>query len=132
MVKRNATDRPVFVRVARQIFSVQRLVKKTPMKHKSVKFPFLLQVSLSLTPPLVLLASWVTNRQSYPDKIVVMVTLSCSLTMVLFCSMEDAYAHYKVSFSDGAFGFMMAASLAFFTVHGKKYLPKVCLSLLKV
>ena len=100
------------------------------MKYDNAKFPFSLQVSLSLTPPLILLASWVTNRQSYPDKIAIMVTLSCSLTMVMFCSMDDPYAHYKVSFSDGAFGFMMAASLAFFTVHGKKYLPKVCLSLL--
>ena len=75
--------------------------------------------------PVVLLASWLTSRQSYPDKIIIMVSISCSLLMVLFCSMEDPYAHYKVSFTDGAFGFMMCASLSFFTVHGKKYLPKV-------
>lgn len=81
-------------------------------------------VSLALMAPVVLLASWVTSRQSYPDKIIIMVSISCSLLMVLFCSMEDPYAHYKVSFTDGAFGFMMCASLSFFTVHGKKYLPK--------
>ena len=43
----------------------------------------------------------------------------------MFSSMYDVYAFYQMSFSDGAFGFMMAASLAFFSIYGKRYLPKV-------
>ncbi|XP_078348261.1 uncharacterized protein LOC144633285 [Oculina patagonica] len=81
-------------------------------------------VSLALTLPLVLLASWVTNRQSYPDKIIIFVSISCALLMVLFCTLEDSIADYSVSFSDGAFAFIMSTSLAFFTVHAKRYLPK--------
>lgn len=84
-----------------------------------------MQVSIALTPPLILLASWLTNRQTYPDKIIVMVTISCSLLLVMFSSMHDVYAFYKMSFSDGAFGFIMAASLAYFIIYGKRYLPKV-------
>jgi len=81
-------------------------------------------VSLALSVPLVLLASWVTNRHSYPDKIIVFVTISSSLLMVLFCTLEDSFADYKVSFTDGLFACIMSASLAFFTVHAKRYLPK--------
>ena len=47
--------------------------------------------------------------------------------MVLFCSLVDSAANFKVTFSDGAFGFIMSASLAFFTIHAKRYLPKVCM-----
>lgn len=42
----------------------------------------------------------------------------------MFSSMHDVYAFYKMSFSDGAFGFIMAASLAYFIIYGKRYLPK--------
>ena len=49
--------------------------------------------------------------------------------MVLFCALEDSFADYKVSFTDGLFACVMSASLAFFTVHTKRYLPKVCLSI---
>lgn len=90
-------------------------------------FKILLQVSLALTPPLIFLASWVTNRRSYPDKIIIFVSVSCSLLMVLFCTLEDHFADYSVSFIDGAFGFIMSTSLAFFTVNVKRYLPKVCM-----
>ena len=84
-------------------------------------------MSLALTLPLVLLASWVTTRHSYSDKIIIFVSISCSLLMVLFCTLEDDFAEYSVSFGDGAFAFLMSVSLAFFTVHAKRYLPKVCL-----
>ena len=77
--------------------------------------------------PQVLLASWLVNRESYPDVIIVVVTISSSLLMVIFCGMQDSIANYKVTFLHGAFGFMMAASMAFFTVHGKNCLLKVCL-----
>lgn len=87
----------------------------------------LLQVSLALSVPLVLLASWVTNRHSYPDKIIIFVAISSSLLMVLFCTFEDYFADYDVSFTDGLFACQMSASLAFFTVYAKRYLPKVCM-----
>ena len=82
-----------------------------------------------MTAPLVVLATWMTNRQSYPEKIIIIVSLSCSLLMVLFCAMQDRIANYKMTLLDGAFGFIMASSLAFFTVHGKNNLSKVCLLL---
>ena len=88
-----------------------------------------MQVSLALSVPLVLLASWTTNRHSYPDKIIVIVTISSSLLMVLFCTLEDSFADYNVSFTDGLFGCVMSASLAFFTVYVKRYLPKVCMAI---
>ena len=88
----------------------------------------LLQVSLSLSVPLVLLASWVIRRQSYPDKIILFVAVSSSLLMVLFCTFEDKIADYKVSFTDGLFACIMSGSMAFFTVHAKIYLPKVCMT----
>ncbi|XP_068760798.1 uncharacterized protein [Montipora capricornis] len=81
-------------------------------------------VSLAMTAPLVVLATWTTNRQSYPEKIIIIVSLSCSLLMVLFCGMQDRIANYKTTLLDGAFGFIMASSLAFFTVHGKNNLSK--------
>ena len=83
-----------------------------------------------MAPPLVLLASWVTIQHNYPDKIIILVTTSSSLLMVLFCTFEDEHAHYKMSFSHGAFGLIMSAALAFFIVHAKRSLPKVCIMLL--
>ena len=85
-------------------------------------------MSLALSVPLVLLASWVTNRHNYPDKIIVFVAISSSLLMVLFCAFEDSFADYDVSFTDGLFACQMSASLAFFTVYAKRYLPKVCMT----
>ena len=41
--------------------------------------------------------------------------------------MQDSIANYKVTFLNGIFGFMMAASMAFYSVHGKNSLSKVCL-----
>lgn len=88
-------------------------------------------VSIALTAPLVLLATWVTNRQSYPDKIIIMVSFSCSLLMLMFCGLQDRITSYKMTFFDGVYGFMMAGSLAFFTVYGKEYLTKAsCTELL--
>ncbi|XP_068762274.1 uncharacterized protein [Montipora capricornis] len=81
-------------------------------------------VSIALTAPLVLLATWVTNRQSYPDKIIIMVSLSCSLLMLMFGGLQDRITSYKMTFFDGVYGFMMAGSLAFFTIYGKEYLTK--------
>ncbi|XP_078347247.1 uncharacterized protein LOC144632462 isoform X2 [Oculina patagonica] len=81
-------------------------------------------VALALTPPIVLIASWVTNQHYYSDKIIILVTTSSSLLMVLFCTFEDEHAHYRMSFSRGAFGIIMGASLAFFIVHAKRSLPK--------
>lgn len=88
----------------------------------------LLQVSLALSGPVALIASWVTNRHSYPDKVITFVAISSSLLMVLFCSLEDSYADYKVSVIDGLFAFIMSASLAFFTVYAKRHIPKVCMT----
>lgn len=76
---------------------------------------------------MVLLASWLTSRQCYNDRIVIFVVILCSLLVVLFCSLEDSTAKFKVSFSDGVFALMMSASLAFFTVHSKRFLHKVCI-----
>lgn len=81
-------------------------------------------LSLALTPAMVLLASWLTSRQCYNDRIVIFVVILCSLLVVLFCSLEDSTAKFKVSFSDGVFALMMSASLAFFTVHSKRFLHK--------
>ncbi|KAJ7384391.1 hypothetical protein OS493_021799 [Desmophyllum pertusum] len=69
-----------------------------------------------------------TNRHSYPDKVIIFVTVSSSLVMILFCTLEDSQADYQVSFSDGAFALAMSASLAFFTVHAKRYLPKATIA----
>lgn len=81
-------------------------------------------LSLALTPAMVLLASWQTSRQCYSDRILIFVVILCSLLVILFCSLEDSPAEYKVSFRDGVFALMMSASLAFFTVHAKRFLPK--------
>lgn len=85
-------------------------------------------VSLALSGPVALIASWVTNRHSYPDKVITFVAISSSLLMVLFCSLEDSYADYKVSVIDGLFAFIMSASLAFFTVYAKRHIPKATCS----
>lgn len=85
-------------------------------------------VYIALTPPAILLASWLTSRECYPDKVVILLVMSSAFVMVLFCSMEDPYAYYKMSFTDGVFGFMMAVSLAFFTVHAKKCLSQATLA----
>lgn len=89
---------------------------------------YLLQVSLALSGPLALLASWVTNRHSYPDKVIIFVVISSSFLMVLFCALEDSFTDYKVSFTDGLFAFTMSASLVFFTVYAKRHMPKVCMT----
>ena len=47
--------------------------------------------------------------------------------MVLFCSFEDEYAHYKMLFHHGLLGLIMGGSLAFFIVYAKQYLAKVCI-----
>lgn len=78
-------------------------------------------------PPLLLLASWVTNQQSYPGRIILPVAMSSALLMVLFCSFEDDHAHFKMLFSHGMLGLIMSASLAFFIVHAKQHLAKVCI-----
>lgn len=85
----------------------------------------LLQISLALTPPILLLASWITNKQNYPGKVILTVALASSLLMVLFCSFEDEYAHYKMLFHHGLLGLIMSGSLAFFIVYAKQYLAKV-------
>ncbi|KAJ7362065.1 hypothetical protein OS493_013154 [Desmophyllum pertusum] len=48
-----------------------------------------------------------------------MVAFSSPLLMVLFCTFEDEYAYYRMTFSHGTFGLIMSASLAFFIVHAK-------------
>ena len=85
-----------------------------------------------MAPSLVLIASWVTTQHIYPDKIIALVSTTSSLLMVLFCTFEDEHAHYRMSFSHGAFGLVMGASLAFFIVHLKRSLPKVCIMLVKI
>ena len=87
----------------------------------------LLQISLALTPPILLLASWLTNKQNYPGKVILIVAMSSSLLMVLFCSFEDEYAHYKMLFHHGLLGLMMSGSLSFFIVYAKRYVAKVCI-----
>lgn len=81
-------------------------------------------VFLALVPPQVLLASWLVNRESYSDVIIVVVAFTSFLLMLTFCSMQDSIANYKVTFLNGIFGFMMAASMAFYSVHGKNSLSK--------
>ena len=83
-------------------------------------------------PPQVLLASWLVNRESYPDLIIVVVAFTSFLLMLTFCSMQDGIANYKVTFLNGTFGFMMAASMAFYSVHGKNSLSKVCLFFISI
>ena len=53
--------------------------------------------------------------------------MSSSLLMVLFCSFEDEYAHYKMFFHHGVLGLIMSTSLTFFIVYAKRYLAKVCI-----
>lgn len=90
-------------------------------------------ISLALTPPILLLASWLTNKQNYPGKVILTVAMSSSLLMVLFCSFEDEYAHYKMLFHHGLLGLIMSGSLAFFIVYAKRYLAKAsCVELLYV
>lgn len=84
-------------------------------------------ISLALMAPLVLVTSWLMGRHSYPDKIIVLVAAASSLVMVLFCSFKDCHAHYRMSFSHGAFGLLMATSLAFYIEQAK-----ICLSKLQV
>ena len=83
-------------------------------------------------PPQVLLASWLVNRESYSDVIIVVVAFTSFLLMLTFCSMQDSIANYKVTFLNGIFGFMMAASMAFYSVHGKNSLSKVCLFFISI
>jgi len=52
--------------------------------------------------------------------------------MVLFCSFEDEYAHYKMLFHHGVLGLIMSASLAFFIVCAKQSLAKVCIMIVVV
>ena len=73
----------------------------------------------------MLVASWLTGRHAYPDKIILLVAASSSLVMILFCSFEDRPAHYRMSFNHGAFGLLMGMSLAFFIVQAKRCLSKV-------
>jgi len=88
-------------------------------------------ISLALTPPILLSASWLTNKQNYPSNVILTVALSSSLLMVLFCSFEDEYAHYKMLFHHGVLGLIMSASLAFFIVCAKQSLAKAsCVELL--
>jgi len=89
----------------------------------------LLQISLALTPPILLLASWLIDKQNYPGKVILTVAMSSSLLMVLFCSFEDEYANYKMLFHHGVLGLIMSASLAFFIVYAKQYLTKVCIGI---
>jgi len=91
-----------------------------------------LQISLALTPPILLSASWLTNKQNYPSNVILTVALSSSLLMVLFCSFEDEYAHYKMLFHHGVLGLIMSASLAFFIVCAKQSLAKVCIMIVVV
>lgn len=86
-----------------------------------------LQISLALTPPILLSASWLTDKQNYPGKVILTVALSSSLLMVLFCSFEDEFAHYKMLFHHGVLGLIMSVSLAFFIVCAKQSLAKVCI-----
>jgi len=95
-------------------------------KTKVFQIP-LLQISLALTPPILLLASWLIDKQNYPGKVILTVAMSSSLLMVLFCSFEDEYAPYKMLFHHGVLGLIMSASLAFFIVYAKRYLAKVCI-----
>ena len=83
-------------------------------------------------PPQVLLASWLLNRESYSDVIIVVVAFTSFLLMLTFCSMQDSIANYKVTFLNGTFGFIMAASMAFYVVHGKNSLSKVCLFFISI
>ena len=73
----------------------------------------------------MLIASWLTGRHAYPDKIILLVAASSSLVMILFCSFEDRPAHYRMSFNHGVFGLLMGMSLAFFIVQAKRCLSKV-------
>lgn len=86
-----------------------------------------MQISLALTPPILLSASWLTDKQNYPGKVILTVALSSSLLMVLFCSFEDEFAHYKMLFHHGVLGLIMSVSLAFFIVCAKQSLAKVCI-----
>ncbi|XP_058946031.2 uncharacterized protein [Pocillopora verrucosa] len=86
-------------------------------------------ISLALVAPLVLIASWLTGRHAYPDKIILLVAASSSLVMILFCSFEDRPAHYRMSFNHGAFGLLMGMSLAFFIVQAKRCLSKLQVSI---
>ena len=52
--------------------------------------------------------------------------------MVLFCSYEDEYAHYKMLFHHGVLGLIMSAFLAFFIVCAKQSLAKVCIMIVVV
>ncbi|KAK2569254.1 hypothetical protein P5673_006161 [Acropora cervicornis] len=85
-------------------------------------------VFLTLVPPQVLLASWLVNRESYPDVIIVVVAFTSFLLMLTFCSMQDSIANYKVTFLNGTFGFMMAASMAFYSASPQDLLYLLNLS----